>query len=179
MGTSCASTRKISLVGSLRLESPLASKKRGTDHVDSQPTCRLGCPCNRPHRKRRSKAPKKSTITEDGPYDRRITANRRISITSLVPPEEDVLAIRKTWSGFVLTTDVASGVNVPVHQVGKRREVWLRGKDISMFLSAFLISQQSRDNQHRSVALDVYRRVLPNRGLELEMVLRGSRRSPW
>ena len=146
----------------------------------ANPLAALDALSNRPQRKRRSKAPKKnSTITEDGPYDRRLTANRRISITSLVPPEVDVLALRQTWSGIVLSTDVASGVNVPVHQVGKRREVWLRGKDIRMFLPAFLISQQSRDNQQQSIALDVYRRVLPNRGLELEMVLRGTRRSPW
>jgi hypothetical protein len=135
---------------------------------------------NRPQRKRRSKSLQKNLIyAEDGPFDRRFTTNRRISITALVPPEVDVLALRQTMSGIVLSTDVASGVIVPVRQVGQRREVWLRGKVIRMFLPASLMPQRSRHNRQRSVALDVYKRVLPNRGLELEMVPRGSRRSPW
>ena len=136
---------------------------------------------NRPQRRRREAPQKDLTIVEDGPYDRHLTGNRRISITALVPPDVDILALRKTGSGILLSTDVASGVNVPVRQVGKRREVWLRGKVIRTLLPASLMPQRSRHSRQRSrsVALDVYRRVLPNRGLELEMVPRGSRRSPW
>ena len=147
----------------------------------ANPLAALDALNNRPRRKRRREAPQNHlTIVEDGPYDRRLTTNRRISITALVPPEVDVLALRKTGSGIVLSTDVASGVNVPVRQVGKRREIWLRGKVIRTLLPESLMPQRSRHNRQRpSVALDVYKRVLPNRGLELEMVPRGSRRSPW
>ncbi len=160
--------------------SPLQrGKSRALIMSKANPLAALDALGNRPQRRHREAPQKHLTIVEDGPYDRRLTANRRISITALVPPDVDILALRKTWSGILLSTDVASGVNVPVRQVGKRREVWLRGKVIRTFLPASLMPQRSRHNRQRSVALDVYRRVLPNRGLELEMVPRGSRRSPW
>ncbi|MHB1503632.1 MAG: hypothetical protein ACYCTL_05940 [Acidimicrobiales bacterium] len=118
-----------------------------------------------------------SIAQDDGPVDRRITTNRRISLTALLPSEVDMVSVRPTISGIIISTDIGGGVLVTIHMVAGRREVWLRGRDVRRLLPAALVPRRDRRRRLRSVPVEVYRRQLPDRGVELEIVPRGERRS--
>jgi hypothetical protein len=116
-----------------------------------------------------------------GPVDRRLTVNRRISVTALVPEEVDLMCVRSCPGGVVLTTDLSAsaGPATPVRTVGARREIWLRGKDVRALLPPTFRIRRDRFGQRRSVPLDVYVRRYPDQHLELELLVRGARSMPW
>ncbi len=128
-------------------------------------------------RRRTSSRGATALADDDGPVDRHITTNRRISLTALLPSEVDMVSVRRTISGLVISTDVAAGVLVALRAVAGRREVWLRGREVRRLLPAALVPRRDRRRRLRSVPVDVYRRELPDRGVELEIVPRGERRS--
>ena len=130
--------------------------------------------------RRRSPKSSRNPVTTFGPYDRRLTSNRRVSVTALVPAEVDLLSLRESISGVVLSTDITRGIAIHVRTTGNRREVWLRGKtQRSVVKRKFTAGIIQRSSRSISIPLDVYKRLLPNQGFELELVPRGSRRSPW
>jgi hypothetical protein len=114
---------------------------------------------------------------DDGPIDRRITTNRRLSVTALLGAEVDLVSVRRTVTGIVVPTDVSAGVLVAVRTVAARREVWLRGRTVRELLPPSLTPRRDRHGRLHSVPVEVYRRTLPDRGLELEIVPRGEQRS--
>lgn len=122
-----------------------------------------------------SSRPPKGVVT--GPFDRRLYSTRCISITGLVPDGVDLLTLRESISGLILSTEITRGIVVPVRISRKRRELWLRGKTIRPLVNKKFGNRSG--SQRRSVPLEVYKRLLPRHGFELELVLRGSRRSPW
>lgn len=116
-------------------------------------------------------------VPDDGPFERRITTNRRLSLTALLPPEVDFVSVRRTISGIIVSTDVSAGVIVDVRTCASRREVWLRGREVRLLLPTALVPRRDRRGLLNSVPVEVYRRQLPDHGLELEVVPRGERRS--
>lgn len=118
-----------------------------------------------------------SIMADAGPVDRRITTNRRLSLTALLPAAVDMVSVRRTVCGIVLSSDVAAGVIVSVRSLGTRREVWLRGREVRMLLPQALLPRRDRHGRLRSVAVEVFRRELPDYGVELEIVPRGGQRA--
>lgn len=128
-------------------------------------------------RKKSPATPAPPPAADEGPVDRRITINRRLSLTALLPTEADWVSVRPTISGIVVSTDVAVGVLVAVRQVAGRRELWLRGRELRALLPPTLVPRRDRRRRLRSVPVEVYRRGLPDHGVELEIVPRGEPRS--
>ncbi len=118
-------------------------------------------------------------VAEDGPYDRRLTTNRRVSVTALLPAEVDTVALRQCIGGVVLSSDLATGPHIAVRTVGARREVWLRGPAIRELLPGSFSFRRDRSGRRHSVALDAYLRRFPSGTVELELLVRGTRTTPW
>ena len=117
--------------------------------------------------------------TVSGPFDRRLSSTRCISITNLVPEGVELLTMRESLSGLILSTEIMiRGLPVPVRTSRNRREVYLRGREIRPLVNK-KFGERGRGSQRTSIPLDVYKRQLPRHGFELELVQRGSRRSPW
>ena len=116
----------------------------------------------------------------DGPFERRILPTMRLCVTGLLPPEIDALAIRPTLSGFVVSSDIASGPDVRIYDHARGRELWLRGsKEVRACIAPALHPRRDASGRSRSVAVELYRRVLPGHVVELEVVARGGERSLW
>jgi len=113
-----------------------------------------------------------------GPFDRRLSSTRCISITNLVPEGVELLTMRESLSGLILSTEITHGILVPVQTSRNRREVWLRGNTIRPLVNK-KFGKRGSGSQRKSILLEVYKRQLPRHGFELELVRRGSRRSPW
>lgn len=120
-----------------------------------------------------------SNVVLDGPFDRRLTTNRRVSVTALVPETVDVLSVRRAYGGITLSTDLASGPLVEVRSVGARREVWLRGLELRSVLPACFCFPKDRRGRRRSVPLDAYLRRHPGGTLEVTLLVRATRTVPW
>lgn len=121
----------------------------------------------------------KAEAAVDGPFDRRLTTNRRVSVTALVPNEVDCLAIRRTVGGVVLTTDLSQGPLIQVRQIGSRRELWLRGHEVRQVLPEIFAVRRDAKGRLRSVPLEISIRRFPNGHLELVLLKRHTRGVSW
>jgi hypothetical protein len=129
-----------------------------------------------PSRRARSR-PVNSISYDEGPFDRHITTNRRLSLTALLPGHVDKVSVRRTVSGIIVSSDVAAGIILTVQWISGRREIWLRGQELRKLVPSTLQPRRDRHGWLHSVPVDVYRRMLFDQGIELEVVPRGAQRS--
>ncbi|KJE76268.1 hypothetical protein [Ferrimicrobium acidiphilum] len=111
----------------------------------------------------------------DGPWERRITRNRRLSLKTLLPSFADQLSVRSTWCGLILSTDITAGPLITIKEFRGHREVWLRGSIRKLLPGALDPAAKGSS----STPVDVYRRYSPDFGgiWELEVLPRGQRRA--
>ncbi len=114
-----------------------------------------------------------------GPFERRLSSTRCISVTKLVPEGVELLMVRESLSGLILSTEIMiRGLPVPVRTSRNRREIYLRGREVRLLVNK-KFGKLGRGSKRTSIPLEIYKRQLPRHGFELELVQRGSRRSPW